>query len=142
ALFTFEYIITLRQEVSVVWKRKWTPATWLFILNRYVAVLFIIFDAYPATNEEFLIIYPRRVVSLATRLSAILVDIIVLVATWTKSWTSYKEGTRIGLEVPIASLLFRDGTVTGVTLFAHTDLRFRDHILLVSFIVRSVAGNI
>ena len=47
--------------------------------------------------------------TLVTRLSAILADIVVLVATLLKTWSTYRESLRAGLNVPIASLLIRDG---------------------------------
>ncbi|KAI0682983.1 hypothetical protein BC835DRAFT_1297283, partial [Cytidiella melzeri] len=38
-LFVFDYCLTIGQEAHVVWKRRWTIATWLFIVTRYVALL-------------------------------------------------------------------------------------------------------
>ncbi|THH00332.1 hypothetical protein EW026_g2162 [Hermanssonia centrifuga] len=39
ALVTYEYILTARQEVTMIWQRKWTLVTWLFIANRYIMVV-------------------------------------------------------------------------------------------------------
>ena len=39
ALVFYEYAITLGQEIDMFWKRKFTGATVLFMLNRYLLVL-------------------------------------------------------------------------------------------------------
>lgn len=39
ALFLYECVITLTQEVNVIWHRKWTATTWLYAFTRYVTVL-------------------------------------------------------------------------------------------------------
>ncbi|KAI0705913.1 hypothetical protein BC835DRAFT_1302665 [Cytidiella melzeri] len=38
-LFVFDYCLTVGQESNLIWRRKWTIATWLFIVTRYVALL-------------------------------------------------------------------------------------------------------
>ncbi|KAI0689551.1 hypothetical protein BC835DRAFT_1418437 [Cytidiella melzeri] len=181
ALFTYEYFITLGAEISEMWLRKWTSATWLYMLNRYVAVAssflqvrakvykptcgisdggFTVFSGlrvYALWNRNiqlgltvlllalvpmgvniyndttYILVFvpsllPQPVcgnafgisqslvfrcayLTLVTRLTAMLADILVLVATWMKTWVTYKEGLRAGLKVPIASLLIRDGTL-------------------------------
>lgn len=37
-LLVHEYIVTIDQEVEVIWSRKWTGPTMLFLLNRYPAL--------------------------------------------------------------------------------------------------------
>ena len=39
ALVFYEYAITLGQEIDMFWKRRFTGATALFLLNRYLLVL-------------------------------------------------------------------------------------------------------
>ncbi|THG94501.1 hypothetical protein EW026_g6979 [Hermanssonia centrifuga] len=51
ALAAYEYIITLRQEVTIVSQRKWTLATWLLMANRYLLIGFIIWTAAPYTSS-------------------------------------------------------------------------------------------
>ena len=40
AVLVYEYIITFDQERLAIWKRKYTFATWLFVANRYLAILY------------------------------------------------------------------------------------------------------
>ncbi|KAI0738611.1 hypothetical protein C8Q80DRAFT_1124741 [Daedaleopsis nitida] len=44
ALVIYDYAITIGQEVEMFWKRKFTGATVLYLLNRYLLVLDYIFD--------------------------------------------------------------------------------------------------
>ena len=37
-MFIYEYSITLREEISLFWMRKWSVATVLFLLNRYLVL--------------------------------------------------------------------------------------------------------
>ena len=39
ALVCYDFLITFDREVRCVWRRKWTGATVLFILNRYIVLL-------------------------------------------------------------------------------------------------------
>lgn len=39
ALFLFDCMITISQEVDVIWRRKWTATTWLYVLTRYGTVI-------------------------------------------------------------------------------------------------------
>lgn len=36
----YDYLITVSDEVTVVWQRKCTNATLLFLVNRYVAIFY------------------------------------------------------------------------------------------------------
>ncbi|THG99114.1 hypothetical protein EW026_g3159 [Hermanssonia centrifuga] len=42
ALTVYEYIITLQREVTWIWLRKWTLATWIFLANRYLTIAAVI----------------------------------------------------------------------------------------------------
>jgi len=48
--------------------------------------------------------------SLATRLSGILADVLVLLLTWSKTRLVYKEAMQLGAPTPIGVSLLRDGT--------------------------------
>lgn len=43
ALFFYDYLITIGQEIEVVWRRKLTGATLLYVLNRYLIFIFFPF---------------------------------------------------------------------------------------------------
>ncbi|KAI0083636.1 hypothetical protein BDY19DRAFT_900028 [Irpex rosettiformis] len=38
ALFMYDYFLTLPQEIKCIWRRKWSTATVLFLVNRYVVM--------------------------------------------------------------------------------------------------------
>ena len=59
ALVVYEYLITIDQELAVVWKRQWTPASALLISLRWVMILSQVF--------HWLNVYPNvRALSLQT----------------------------------------------------------------------------
>ena len=41
--FLYEYLITLDREVGMIWKRGFSGATTLFLSNRYLMLLDIVF---------------------------------------------------------------------------------------------------
>lgn len=47
ALVAYEYMITIRQEVETMWMRKWTAATWLFLVNRYLMITYTVIQGIP-----------------------------------------------------------------------------------------------
>ncbi len=69
-------------------------------------------------------------VSLATRLAVVLADILVLVLTWMKTFGTRREASRIHIEVPMITLLIRDGMFScGLLLYSLSTSDTRDHIL-------------
>ncbi|KAI0769498.1 hypothetical protein BC629DRAFT_1680760 [Irpex lacteus] len=74
-LFFYDYVITLSQEVDVIWRRKWTATTWLYLLTRYSTIVDQIIVLIPPWNssvssayQAFLrtsadVRFPRRVFS-------------------------------------------------------------------------------
>ena len=52
ALVFYEYIITLGEEIEIVWKKRWNAATILFIINRYLMVVYNAAGNVVATNAE------------------------------------------------------------------------------------------
>ncbi|PSR75263.1 hypothetical protein PHLCEN_2v9229 [Hermanssonia centrifuga] len=53
ALATYEYIITFNQERTMIWRRKWSMVTWIFMANRYLLMSSTIWDVAPSTAELF-----------------------------------------------------------------------------------------
>ena len=47
--------------------------------------------------------------SLATRISVIVADLVVLAVTWHKAVGTVREAYRLGIRVPISEVLLRDG---------------------------------
>ena len=44
ALLTYDYALTVQKEVTLIWRRKFSPTTALFILNRYGAICYSMLD--------------------------------------------------------------------------------------------------
>lgn len=57
-----------------------------------------------------------QLVSLTTRISVVIGDVIVLIVTWLKTARAYREAQRLNLESPLATMLFLDGTFAGLVL--------------------------
>ena len=49
ALAVYEYILTVKDEITLIWMRKWSVVTCLFVLNRYVMVASAIVGVAPFT---------------------------------------------------------------------------------------------
>ncbi|KAJ3559718.1 hypothetical protein NM688_g174 [Phlebia brevispora] len=47
AVVCYEFVAAFRNEFELVWQRKWTGATWLFLANRYSIVAAIIIQVAP-----------------------------------------------------------------------------------------------
>lgn len=47
ALVGYEHLVTLRYEIDFLWKRKWSSATWIFLTNRYLMLVRVIFQSSP-----------------------------------------------------------------------------------------------
>ncbi|THH00541.1 hypothetical protein EW026_g2018 [Hermanssonia centrifuga] len=52
-LIVYEYVITLRHEVGMMWQMKHTGATWLFILNRYLMLVNITVQCLPVYSQRY-----------------------------------------------------------------------------------------
>ncbi|KAI0338136.1 hypothetical protein BDW22DRAFT_1298840, partial [Trametopsis cervina] len=105
ALFMFDWIITLDQEINVVWKRRCSLGTVLFVLTRYSTLAY----SSQAIWGIYSVITNTKVLSLAVRISASLADILVLLITWYKTATVYRTSRKHGITSPLTTLLIRDG---------------------------------
>lgn len=51
AIATYEYVFMLNNERIIVWKRRRTTATWLFIFNRYLMIVIATVHFAPYRNQ-------------------------------------------------------------------------------------------
>ncbi|KAI0777959.1 hypothetical protein BC629DRAFT_1594680 [Irpex lacteus] len=51
ALYYYEWLVTFDQEITHIWARRWTVATWIFALNRYSTFFDLLGHLLPTTNE-------------------------------------------------------------------------------------------
>ena len=57
ALVGYEHLITIAREVSCIWSRKFTGATVLFALNRYLLLLYVIVQNLPTTSTKVSLVH-------------------------------------------------------------------------------------
>ncbi|KAI0769534.1 hypothetical protein BC629DRAFT_1533929 [Irpex lacteus] len=188
-LFLYDSIVTLCEEIDIIWRRKWTAMTWLFAFTRYVAIVDIILtftspggaqvcaallftgdallllqylclasfsalrvhalldgryitagvvlllNLIPFAVNMFAFITDTTILdpevctevysgsasrglllSLLSRVSVIVGDVIVLAVTWAKTAQLYREARRLNIEAPLARMLICDGTLYFIIL--------------------------
>ena len=42
AMYCYEYLVTVDQEIEHVWAKKWTISTWIFVANRYTGLISVL----------------------------------------------------------------------------------------------------
>lgn len=47
ALVFYEYLITFKYQVDFIWRRKWSAATWIFVINQYILLANVISGVIP-----------------------------------------------------------------------------------------------
>ena len=52
ALYVYDCLVTMDQEVNNIWLKKWTLSTWIYALNRYAALVSIILDFIPQGDSQ------------------------------------------------------------------------------------------
>ncbi|KAI0087744.1 hypothetical protein BDY19DRAFT_892611, partial [Irpex rosettiformis] len=148
-----EYLATIQDEVSRVWKRKHTLVTYIFFSNRCLTLLysglslaalsadttdvcslpsflardnsdsyqvFSAFRVYALWNRDWklpLLVFTLNIIPVGTdivlglcnRFCVITADVLVLGSTWFKTLATQRESRRLGLNLRISHLLFRDG---------------------------------
>ena len=70
ALVFYDYVITLDHEINLFWKRKFTGATILFLLNRYLLVLFYIIDIASTEHSSDIVRWPYSLDCVASKLTS------------------------------------------------------------------------
>ncbi|KAI0747406.1 hypothetical protein C8Q74DRAFT_1374441 [Fomes fomentarius] len=184
ALAIYEHLITFDREVRLVWRRKITGATVLFVLNKYLLLMrfIVVLTSYNISTTEVQAVYPvgRRLANdtplafaalrvyaltdhlwwlagiiflvssvpvatnsyfysitsidsfippfncvtsanlskeaylgflISTRSSVILGDILVLIVTWYKTYSTWKTAASVAMKASFSSMILRDGTI-------------------------------
>ncbi|KAJ3546144.1 hypothetical protein NM688_g5546 [Phlebia brevispora] len=47
----YEHLITIASEYELLWQRKWTGATWLFVVNRYILLASVVTQVTPVNAQ-------------------------------------------------------------------------------------------
>ncbi|PSR73051.1 hypothetical protein PHLCEN_2v11073 [Hermanssonia centrifuga] len=125
----------------MAWQRKPTGATWLFMINRYLMLVTgVLGGPFPGLEVRLpwmsshhqhgavvdtsnscagvfvvaALMFSQFIVfatALGTRLALIVADLLVVVLTWVKTWETRRLASEAGIQVPLITLLLRDGTV-------------------------------
>ncbi|EJF60683.1 hypothetical protein DICSQDRAFT_170833 [Dichomitus squalens LYAD-421 SS1] len=133
ALLWLDWALMFTVEVPRIWRRKFTGATVVYLLNRYTAlferVMFIlealswdmsdhgcgglthIDDALLALN------YLAFAVETISTVTTVMSEGIFLALTWIRTYGIKRDCSRLGVHAPLTTLLLRDGTAYFVTLF-------------------------
>lgn len=51
ALVVYDYILTLKYEIDLLWRQKWSTAAWIFVLNRYLLLVYAVFALAPVSPQ-------------------------------------------------------------------------------------------
>ena len=57
ALGAYDYMLTLQDEWSLVWQRKWRGSTWLFVANRLLMLANVVLCVMPFNEQVRAIFY-------------------------------------------------------------------------------------
>jgi hypothetical protein len=58
ALYSYEYITTLDQEINHIWTKKWRLSTLIFAVNRYVALIVQLYPILVPITDDTVSIKP------------------------------------------------------------------------------------
>ncbi|KAI0353951.1 hypothetical protein OH77DRAFT_1406258 [Trametes cingulata] len=109
-----------------IWGEGWLPIAFLALLTPVRAAITIYIQANytpiafgiplygcgAAINLSAGLVHGlRSSVGVASRLSALVIDLTVLILTWVRTIGIKRQSSRLGLHTPIVTLLLRDGTI-------------------------------
>jgi hypothetical protein len=60
ALYSYEYIVTLDQEINHIWRKKWSLSTLIFAVNRYGALILELYLVLGPTTDYTVSIKPYK----------------------------------------------------------------------------------
>ena len=58
----YDCILTLPDELSLVWRRKWTGSTWLFVANRIFMLALAVYNIVPAIPQVSIAIIQKTLI--------------------------------------------------------------------------------
>ncbi|CAL1698756.1 unnamed protein product [Somion occarium] len=121
-LFFYDNLITLDGEVSHIWKRRFTVATLLFLLNRYLYVALSVVDLlkfFPPvqTSVEYCksITIISGVLLVAFDLNSVVFSAFRIWAIWGRNWTAFSIIFCACLAAPCINI-YRIATIRFITL--------------------------
>ncbi|KAH9923026.1 hypothetical protein B0H21DRAFT_840997, partial [Amylocystis lapponica] len=108
ALLLYDHVLTFPGEVKLIWTRRWSGVTMLFVVNRYFALLdkaFLLVDSFPWPNQtdQVSTFFFTTFVCMLTTL--ILFSALRVYAIWNRDWKPCIPVLAIGLVVPGINLV-------------------------------------
>lgn len=59
ALLLYEYLITLEDEINVLWRRQWSSATAIFYINRWLGLTWSVVSIMTVMPIDTLMVSPK-----------------------------------------------------------------------------------
>ncbi|KAH9919350.1 hypothetical protein B0H21DRAFT_713016 [Amylocystis lapponica] len=106
ALLLYDHALTFPGEIKLIWTRRWSGVTMLFMINRYFALLnkaFLVVDSFPWPNQTNQAYASSFAVSCCQRKRLIyrpVFSVLRVYAIWDKDWRPCVPVLAIGLVVP------------------------------------------
>ncbi|KAM5539508.1 hypothetical protein V8D89_006960 [Ganoderma adspersum] len=137
-LVGYDYVLTIRREARLFWKRKVTAASFLFFANRYLALLYYVGLAYyrcldlPFPTQDYTDISLRYLEyfpwagTIFIRSGQSIADIVVIGVTWKATYHARREGSMSRL----LTIMFTNGSVLLVLNILHILFIFLPHSFL------------
>ncbi|OCH89121.1 hypothetical protein OBBRIDRAFT_733141, partial [Obba rivulosa] len=140
-LILYDHSLTVSEEIRFIWGKKLNSVNLLFYSNRCFTFLwavanllnFVVTYTTEASTFSAVRVYAisggililsllvaalslvpvatNVVLAITTRVCVIVSDILVLVTTWTKTYTLKRQASRCGVQMPLVTMLLRDGTL-------------------------------
>ncbi|OCH88714.1 hypothetical protein OBBRIDRAFT_836366 [Obba rivulosa] len=133
-ILLYDQIITLPLEKEVIWERRISSVTLLYYLNRWSAFVWALYDVAHLRVEPNSLTYGNffatwfhvdrlhtgapvcatgmvyRIAN-ATSVAIIVANVLVMLITWSKTYALKKEADNNGVNVSLADMLRKDGSV-------------------------------
>ncbi|TDL24218.1 hypothetical protein BD410DRAFT_786315 [Rickenella mellea] len=107
-ILVYDYLLTLNLEIKQVWKQKFTGASFLFMLNRYIFPLSILLEmiaaSFPLSNSVRPPIHCGGVYRLADILTLIFTTVTALLIFTLRTWAIYMRSWIILIIVGLFAL--------------------------------------
>ncbi|KAI0653386.1 hypothetical protein C8Q70DRAFT_1059293 [Cubamyces menziesii] len=121
-LFVYYYLSTLDHEFKHYSERKITLATLLYIANRYVPLVYFIYNApwIPFSSDHQPRTFPPFTdhVPFLARIPVIIADIIVVLITWKTQYSTHRLSKNLPNPKKLATIVLHNGTIYFVVLTA------------------------
>ncbi|EPS96176.1 hypothetical protein FOMPIDRAFT_61838, partial [Fomitopsis schrenkii] len=100
-LLFYDYALTFSREVRCIWRRKFTGATMLFLLNRYLFMVYLV-------SRFYLEMSPINTMSL---------DVLLILYLWSALFTRSTQMRGLFTALRMYAIWYKNRKIFGVVLF-------------------------